>query len=535
MGQLRFGLLGPLEVTGPDGPVPVRGPKQRALLAALLLHEGRFVPVDVLLRTLWDDDPPDGALAQLQTRVWRLRRTLTTATDPATGGVDESGSAAGSGGGPEHAGIETDADGGGYRIVVTDGDIDAAAAAADAERGRALCRAARTAEAAEAFGAALARWRGPVLGGAVPAELAAAAARLEDERNAAVADLAEVELTLDRPADAAARLRPLVTDHPLDERARELLMRALAAAGRTADALESYRDGRSASVEELGIEPGPALRGLHAQLLHGAEPEERAAPGQLPPDVADFVGREKALAEAADRLGTGSEATDRLGTVAVSGAAGSGKTAFAVHLAHRVKDRFPDGQLFVDLHGVERPVEPADVLTRFLRALGDDPRTVPEDPDERAARYRERTAGRRLLVVLDDAAGEAQVRPLLPGGDGCAVLVTSRPRLAALEGAHVLDLPVFEPAEAAELLDRVAGPDRTRAEPEAGDALVELCGRLPLAIRVGAARLVARPHWTVRRLADQLADERGRLDALAAGDLDVRSSNELGHTALETL
>ncbi|HSO56430.1 MAG TPA: helix-turn-helix domain-containing protein, partial [Actinomycetes bacterium] len=253
-------------------------------------------------------------------------------------------------------------------------------------------------------------------------------------------------------------------------------------------------------------------------------------PCQLPPDVADFTGRAREVAGLRARFTAASGdpgPADAVVLSAVAGKAGVGKTALAVHVAHqlRVGGQFPDGQLYVNLRGAEqRPLDPAAVLARFLRALGVRGPAVPEDLEEREAMYRARLADRRVLVVLDNAASEAQVRPLLPGGPGCAVLVTSRRRLSGLEGARLVELEVLTPRQAMELLSRVVGATRTAAEPEAATAIVAYCGYLPLAVRIAGAKLAARRRWSLRRLADRLADERGRLSELSAGDLEVRAS-----------
>jgi tetratricopeptide (TPR) repeat protein/transcriptional regulator with XRE-family HTH domain len=290
---------------------------------------------------------------------------------------------------------------------------------------------------------------------------------------------------------------------------------------RLADALEltgRYRH----QLEEAarGVAPGLGLEG--------------AVPCLLPPSVADFTGREAEVAAVLDLLGVdGVQGAKAVVISAVAGKPGVGKTTLAVYVAHRLGGEFPDGQLYVNLQGAQaQPLEPGEVLARFLRALGMDGSSIPDGLEERAERYRTLLAGRRMLVVLDNAAGEAQVRPLLPGSPTCGVVVTSRARLTGLEGAHLLDLEVLPPRAAVELLARVAGPDRVAAEPEAAAAIVGYCGRLPLAIRVGGARLAARPAWSLARLAERLADEHQRLDELAAGDLEVRASIALSYRAL---
>ncbi|MEU0943102.1 BTAD domain-containing putative transcriptional regulator [Streptomyces canus] len=264
-------------------------------------------------------------------------------------------------------------------------------------------------------------------------------------------------------------------------------------------------------------------------------PVPRPAPSHLPPDIADFVGRSEQIDWAVALLGR----VDEPGRTAppigvVSGRSGTGKTALAVHVGHRTAELFPDGRLFVDLRAADTaPLQPADALARLLRAMGAEPETLPSSVEELTGLYRTYTGHRRILLILDNAAGEAHVRPLLPPGPGSAVLVTSRRRLVALEGAAHLDLTVPDEEEALELLRRVAGADRVRAEPEQTAEIVSLCGRLPLAVRIAGARLAARPHWVPGRLAARLRDERLRLNELRAGDLELRTSLELGYADLD--
>jgi len=290
---------------------------------------------------------------------------------------------------------------------------------------------------------------------------------------------------------------------------------------RLADALEltgPHRDQLEAAARGISLEAAPA--GM--------------VPSLLPPSVADFTGREAEVAAVLGLLAIdGLEGARAVVVSAVAGKPGIGKTTLAVHVAHRLRSQFPDGQLYVDLQGTQaHPLDPGEVLARFLRALGVDGSSIPGTLQERAERYRTLVADRRMLMVLDNAAGEAQVRPLVPGSPTCRVLVTSRPRLAGLEGALLLDLDVMSPQAAVALLARVAGPARVAAEPDAAAAIVGYCGRLPLAIRIAGARLAARRSLSLARLADRLTDERHRLDELAAGDLEVRASIALSYRAL---
>lgn len=277
------------------------------------------------------------------------------------------------------------------------------------------------------------------------------------------------------------------------------------------------------------------VTGRTADRGAGAGTPARPAPSHLPPDIADFVGRAEQIDWAVSLLG----GVDDEGRTAppigvISGRSGTGKTALAVHVGHRTAELFPDGRLFVDLRAADTaPLQPADALARLLRAMGAEPETLPSSVEELTGLYRTWTGHRRILLILDNAAGEAHVRPLLPPGPGSAVLVTSRRRLVALEGAAHLDLTVPDQEEALELLRRVAGADRVRAEPEQTAEIVSLCGRLPLAVRIAGARLAARPHWVPGRLAARLRDERLRLNELRAGDLELRTSLELGYADLD--
>jgi tetratricopeptide (TPR) repeat protein/transcriptional regulator with XRE-family HTH domain len=276
-------------------------------------------------------------------------------------------------------------------------------------------------------------------------------------------------------------------------------------------------------AERAGLPPGPVRRPPSGALC------------QLPPDVADFTGRAEEVALVGDLLADAAPDGRSPAVVvsAVAGKAGVGKTTLAVHVAHQLRRRFPDGQLYVNLRGAEpQPLDPGEALSRLLRALGVDGAAIPADLGERTALYRARLADRRVLVVLDDVASEAQVRPLLPGTAGCGVLATSRARLVGLEGARLLDLEVLPPGQAVELLGRNAGEARVAAEPEAATAIVGYCGRLPLAVRIAGAKLAGRPHWSLDRLAGLLADERSRLDQLTVGDLEVRASVALSYRAL---
>jgi DNA-binding SARP family transcriptional activator/tetratricopeptide (TPR) repeat protein len=529
---VEFRILGPLEAVAADRVITVSAPKQRALLAVLVVCANQLVTTDRLVDELWAEHPPSSATNLVQGYVSRLRRLL---------GVDSDAS--------QDAVLSTRASG--YVLHVEPGDRDVEVFQGLLERAHSIAAQGAEAEAATLLRRALELWRGAALADVPPTStVAAEAARLEELRLCALEDRIELELASGRHAGLVAELVALVAAEPSRERLRGQLMLALYRSGRQAEALEVFREGRQVLVEQLGIEPGAELRRLEVAIL-AADPLLAAdrsdpavpvgwsrwrRPSQLPADTDDFTGRHTAAARVRDHL-VGTSRGGHPAAVAVSvvtGKAGIGKTSLAVHVAHQVREAFPDGQLYVNLNGIRsHPADPAAVLARFLRALGVDPSVIPAGLDERSELYRERLAGRRILVVLDDAAGEAQVRPLLPGSPSCAVLVTSRRRLTGLEGADVLDLDVLTPEQAVELLGRIAGAHRVAHESAAAQAIARACGWLPLALRIAGARLRARPDWALVQLAERLADERRRLDELSLGDHDVRASLSLSYQALD--
>ncbi|MFH8366129.1 ATP-binding protein [Streptomyces sp. NPDC018031] len=360
---------------------------------------------------------------------------------------------------------------------------------------------------------------------------------------------ARFELALERGehAEALSELTALTVAHPFRERLRELLMLALYRSGRQAEALAVYADTRRLLADELGTEPRPALTELQQRIQQSdarlavptgsgtARPGQGAAPvrpAQLPAGVADFTGRGTAVTELRGQLATARERS--CAVVAVAGTGGIGKTALAVHVAHAARQDFPDGQLYADLRGTgSSPADPQTVLSFFLRALGVPDTEIPDGPAERSALYRATLGRRRVLVLLDNARDAAQIRPLLPGSPGCAVLATSRNRMADLDGAHLVDLDVLRPDEAFGLFAQIVGEERAMLERAETMDTVGACGFLPLAIRIAASRLAARRTWSVSVLARKLADERRRLDELRAGDLAVKATFELGYGQLE--
>ncbi|MFF0554499.1 BTAD domain-containing putative transcriptional regulator [Streptomyces sp. NPDC004266] len=567
MASIRFGLLGTLRLTCEDREIRPGGARQRAVLALLLLRHGRTVSVDELAETVWDGSPPPTARTQISICVAQLRKLFREA------GVDGEAIVT------SHPGYRLDIEG--HRLDLVDFLSLTGQASALAGSGR-------SAEAADAYRRALALWRGPALDGLTGYALEQEACWLEEQRLTALDGHAELRLALGRHQELTAELAALVREHPLRERTRHSLMLAQYRSGRRADALETFRVGHQLSIDELGLEPGTALRELHHAVLcedpaiaapptvpepvapavpvapvTAEEPEERPeeqpetsladspgeapapadrrpappgapplAPSDLPPNIPSFTGR-TAETEVLDTLLDGRPDGEPPRVALVTGVAGIGKTALAVHWSHRAAASFPDGCLHVDLGSA--PAAPGEVLGRLLRSLGAPGDRLPDDEASRISLYRRLLRGRRVLVVLDDASSFAQVAPLLPANGGCCVVVTSRESMEELvlrHGAVRVPLGVLDQADSTALLDRIVTGGRTAASRAQTARLAELCDGLPLALCIAAARLATRPHWTVRRLADRLADEHRRLDELSLGGSRVRASFELSHGCL---
>ncbi|MET8976567.1 BTAD domain-containing putative transcriptional regulator [Streptomyces sp. NPDC004539] len=510
-------LLGPVELATPEGTAEVGPPQRRAVLAALAVDAGRPVAPDVVIGRVWGPDSPEGARRSVYAHVARLRRLC----EETAGGGD---------------GIRVTRRSGGY-VLEADRDL------IDVHRFRRLVGEARgpglpDGVRARLLGEALGLWRGEPLSGLDGPWVVQTREAWRRERVEATVMWARLQAAED-PAVAIGPLAALLDEHPLTEPLAEMLMRTLYAAGRGAEALDRYASVRRRLAEELGTEPGPALRAAHEAVLRGQPPapagppvraaagHQRVVPAQLPLAVRGFTGRAAELARL-DGFLTAAGPTAPVVISAVSGTAGVGKTSLAVHWGHRVRKSFPDGQLYVNLRGFDptgSSRDPAEALRGFLDALEVTPARMPAGLDARAALYRTLLADRRMLVVLDNARDAGQVRPLLPGSPGCLVLVTSRNRLtglAAAEGAHLFDVDVLSPAEAASMLaDRIGGP-RTAADPAAVAGITARCAGLPLALAVVAARAAARPNLPLAALADELRDGNGRLDALDGGDPATR-------------
>ncbi|ANW16800.1 AfsR/SARP family transcriptional regulator [Streptomyces clavuligerus] len=517
---LRFGLLGPVRVWQDGAARPSGTPQQRALLTALLLREGRTAGPAELISALWGEQPPARALAITRTYASRLRKVL----------------------GPGALVSEA----GGYAIRVGRECVDlfeAQELALEAEK----TRAAGDRERARALiGKSLGLWDGEPLAH-VPGPYAEnQRTRLEEWRLQLLETRLDLDLEAGAHAEAVSELTALTAAHPLRERLRELLMVALYRSGRQAEALAVYADTRRLLADELGVDPRPELSRLQERILRadaGLTRPGTAAPrfpvgapvlvrpAQLPSGVPDFTGHEDRVRELADWLADPGHPA--VAVCALAGVPGVGKSTLAVHVAHAARHRFPDGQLYIDLQRTEpRADRPGAVLGAFLHALGVPQSGIPEGREARAALYRSVLAGRRLLVLLDNARDAAQIRPLLPGTAGCAVLVTSRTRMVDLAGARLIDLDVMSPEEALQLFTRIVGAERADAEPEAALHTFAACGFLPLALRMAASRLAARRAWTVSDLAARLADESRRLGGLQAGELAVRAPFDRAYRGL---
>ncbi|MFF3007801.1 BTAD domain-containing putative transcriptional regulator [Kitasatospora sp. NPDC057940] len=539
---MEFRILGSLEVRAGTAPVRLGGRRQRSLLAMLVAHSNRTVPVPRLVDAVWDQDPPATADRQIRNMVGLLRRAL--GTEPASPIVT---------------------DGAGYRLVADDARVDHRLFASRVAAAEEL----DAAQAVPRLREALELWRGPALDGLPGLAFAALAAGLEEQRMATLERLYELELEAGRHREVAAELTGLVADFPLRDRLVRQLLTALHRSGRHSDGLEAYRRHASRLSEDLGLDPTPEAQALQRALLlpcptptarpeTAARPDRTAStagvapaappadprPEQLPSGLSAFVGRAPELL-VLDRVLTTGEPGARptaAPCAVITGAAGVGKSVLALHWAHLTRERFPDGRLFADLRGwsAAGPRSPHGVLAAFLRALGVPTESIPTQLDEASALYRSLLAERRMLVVLDDAADPEHVRPLLPGGSGCAAVITSRDRLTGLvarEGAHRIGIDTFTPTEGQALLARVLGADTAQAQlQQAGARLLDACGHLPLALGIAAAQLRDRPQRDLVAFADELASSTDRLGALEADGDDrssLRSAFGLSYRALD--
>ncbi|WP_344638675.1 AfsR/SARP family transcriptional regulator [Kitasatospora cystarginea] len=527
---LRFQVLGPVQAWRGEQPLSLGSPQQQAVLVALLLNHGRPVATQDLVDGLWGDRPPPQAVAALRTYVSRLR----TVIEP-------------------HREVRTPAEllvsvSDGYALRIPPEALDLAAF----ENEFASAATAKTSgdfrESHRLLASALSRWAGRPLAGIPGPYAEAQRMRLTERQISAAEERCAAALEIGLHSETVAELSSLAAEHPLRERLRELLMLALYRCGRQAEALGVYSDTRKLLIEELGVEPGAGLGSVHSRILAGDpalmpapasfarvnaadEAVPFVPPAQLPADVSDFSGRTELVSELQSVLGSGSG--QAVVVTSLAGIGGVGKTTLAVHVAHRLRSEFPDGQLYTDLRGAgASPADPAVVLGDFLYALG--AAETPDTLEQRSALYRSLLADRRMLILLDNAKDAEQLKPLIPGVSSSAVLVTSRSRLAELPGAHLVDVEELTPAEALALFSAIVGEQRVAAEPEASLAVVRACGLLPLAVRIAAARLASRPRWSVSDLARRLADQRRRLSELQLGNLAVETTIGLGYGQLKT-
>jgi DNA-binding SARP family transcriptional activator len=510
-GPLRIRVLGSLEVWHGDVRTTIGSGLQRALLARLALDAGTAVGQDELIDLLWPHGDTKNPVGLLHTQITRLRRLLNT--DARSGGVLSGGQ-------------------NGYRLAVGADQLDLlafrdlVARAGHDEPEAALVR----------LAAAVALWRGEIDVAQVVSTPSWTTVAVEYA--AAVQRYATLARNLGRPEPALAPLRELADRHELDEPLHVELILALAASGRQAEALAAYDRIRSALAGQLGIDPGEHLRAAHLAVLRRQDRHEQHAAGQAaiqqaPAAPPDFVGRVAELADIEAALSRSDREPTSARTVLINGIAGVGKTALALAAAHRLRSRYPDGQLYADLRGATAAApEPMRVLGRFLRALGVPSRLIGTDVTEAAALFRSELADRRLLVLLDNAHDADQLRPLLPGAGGSDVLVTSRRRLPGLAGASLVDLGPLTPVESVTLIAATAGAHRTEADPGAAGELAEVCARLPLALRIASARLATRRAWTIGDMTARLRDDNHRLAELATGESSVLSSFQLSYADL---
>jgi DNA-binding SARP family transcriptional activator/tetratricopeptide (TPR) repeat protein len=488
----------------------------RTLLAVLAMTAGHALSMQRLTAAVWGDDPPHNPRRSLQTYAARLRAEL------------------------------------GERVVSSQSGglaLDVGPDAVDALRFELLLdeasRQATPVQERQLLDEALGLWRGEPFEGVASGWLAETVApRLAERRLAALERRADLDLADGRDAELVSELSEWTNRYPTREPLWVRLLVALDRGGRRAEALERYEQIRLRIADELGVDPSPELQQVYADLLAGrtlatgpasaADATAASVPQQLPAPPPAFVGRGAELTQL-DDTDDGSAVV----MIAIDGMAGVGKTTLAVHAARQLASRYPDGQLFLDLHGFTEgvePVDPGEALDRMLRSLGVSGDQIPPRLDDRAALYRSRLADRRVLVLLDNAATEAQVTPLIPGSPGCLVLITSRRRLATLDQTRAVSLDVLPPADALGLFTKTAGADRVAVEaPESLMELVDLCGRLPLALRIAAARLRTHPTWTARHLIDLLADRQQRLNELEAGQRSVIAALDLSYQQLSVV
>ncbi|MEU1251060.1 AfsR/SARP family transcriptional regulator [Micromonospora arida] len=547
---MELRILGELQIQVAGRPIELGPLKQRLVLAALAVDVGRGVPVEVLIDRVWDGSPPADARGVLYTYITRIRRLLAAA-------------ALGEGVHP----ITLARRPGGYQLEAADDRVDLRQLRTLSEQVQQLD--ADDPRRAQLLRQAVELWRGDPLDG-LPGDWAARVReRLRQQALGTLLEWAESELRQGRPGPVADRLSQALERDPLTEPLVLHLMRALHLSGRRAEALDQYARTRSLLADELGVDPGSELQLLHQRILRdesvrrpvavleptpppavtpsqpveATEPDEQDQPDdiphagragrgcQLPPPLPDHTGCEAEIEQALTALAQPQQTLTARPPLILSGPGGVGKTSLSVRLAHLLRASYPDGQIFVELDG--RRSDPVSVLNQVLRALGVSNVQQLRSTEEKLGEYRSTISGRRILIVLDAAVSAEEVRPLVPGDSGCALIATSRARLTTVPGAHHVELTMFTPEQSLALLGQIIGADRIAREPEAAETLVELCAGLPLALRIVGARLTARPHQRIARLADRLRNERYRLDEMTADGLAVRLSVAVSYHGLD--
>jgi DNA-binding SARP family transcriptional activator/tetratricopeptide (TPR) repeat protein len=514
---LRLQVLGPLTAWRDGAPVLLGSASQQAILGLLAVTPNASVHRDRISDALWGADPPPTAVTMIQSHVSRLRRSL----DP---------------GSPAHAPdgllVSTAT---GYRLQVASHQLDLMVFLTRAKDARAARDAGDLTAAGQAYEQALSLWRGEPLPDIEVLRSHPAIIGLARQRDSVLIEFAEVAAQLGWHDRVLGPLEEFTSREPFNERAHACLMIALAGHGQRAAALEVFAQVGQRLADELGLRPGPELDAARQRVLRqqvtiaapvpSADRAEDLPPVcQLPPAVADFTGRELEIAQLSE-LFQPEDGRLSVPVAVISGLPGAGKTTLALHVAHKIRSAFPDGQLWAQLDGAApHPRNSRDVLGELLRALGLPGSAIPKTMAERASLYRSRLAGRRVLLLADDAASAAQVTPLLPGTGESAVLITSRTALSGPAGSRTMRLDPLSQAEAVQLLTRIVGQERVSAEPRAAHDLAAACGQLPLAVRIAGARLAARTSWQLSVLARKIAHERRRLDELEAGDMSVRAS-----------
>ncbi|WP_243852746.1 AfsR/SARP family transcriptional regulator [Saccharomonospora amisosensis] len=530
-----------MELTDKGGqPVRLGGPRQQIVLAVLGLNVNRVTSIDQLIEAVWSLDPPATSRSQIQICVSRLRKLL-----------DSSG----------HVGtIRTHA--AGYCLEFGVAEVDSLTFLAQLETARATIARGERESGASALRAALSLWRGPALCGMESDVVRRGATGLDEQRMSAIEERIQLDLELGRHAELVAELHTLIGQHPSRERLYGFLMLALYRSGRQVEALEAYRDARAVLIRDVGVEPCAELQSLETAILNrdpvllgeqsagswSAQPRTQLnhtsghggrrswpVPQQLPSGVADFTGRHRETARIVGFLtsSAGTEARNAVPVVALYGRGGVGKSSLAVRVAHELSDQFPDGVLYADLQGMRSPRCDPSPLSHFLFALGGYGRELPDDPQVRRDLYCSFLAQRRVLIVLDDAVSEEQLKPLIPGSSTCAVIVTSRSMLSGLHGARHVPLGPLDPSESVEMLAGIIGTRRVHEDSDAAAELASACDGLPLAIRIAGGRLASRENWPIARLVSRLRDERGRLDELEHRGAEVRSNIALTYGSLD--